>query len=69
MNIDRSGPSISKYCHDGGVYYTYDFIEDGPGMGHVGLPWGADQLSRADNQSHGEKLTISRTYDWELTKT
>ena len=26
---DTSGPSESRYCADGGVYYTYNFIEDG----------------------------------------
>ena len=49
MRIDLSGPQMSKYCDDGGVYYTYNFIERGAGLGNVGLPWGAENLSKADN--------------------
>lgn len=35
---DSSGPQDSKYCANGGVYYTYNFVEDGPKMGHVDYP-------------------------------
>ncbi|KAL8750925.1 MAG: hypothetical protein Q9199_006756 [Rusavskia elegans] len=37
---DRSGPQDSKYCPDGGIYYTYSFIEDGDKRGYVSYPWG-----------------------------
>ncbi len=50
------GPPDSKYCADGGVYYTYNFIEDGSGMGHVSYPWGGDLLEDKLNLS----LTVSR---------
>ena len=40
------GPADSKYCGNGGVYYTYNFIEDGSDMGHVDYPWGGDKLKR-----------------------
>ena len=53
--IDKTGPFDSKYCGDGGVYYTYNFIEQQGGGGGVGWPWGADQLApRA-----GVNLTVS----------
>ena len=45
---DLSGPQDSKYCADGGVYYTYNFIETGNLIGHVGYPWGADRLEAND---------------------
>ena len=38
------GPSDSKYCADGGVYYTYNFIEGTSETGYVGYPWGAQKL-------------------------
>ncbi|KAL8752049.1 MAG: hypothetical protein Q9184_005863 [Pyrenodesmia sp. 2 TL-2023] len=38
------GPPDSKYCADGGVYYTYNFIERSNGRGGVGWLWGADKL-------------------------
>ncbi|KAL8911471.1 MAG: hypothetical protein Q9172_007668 [Xanthocarpia lactea] len=41
---DNTGPPDSKYCADGGVYYTYNFIERPNGGGGVGWPWGADKL-------------------------
>ena len=41
---DRSGPQMLKYCGDRGVYYAYNFVEDGKGIGHLGLPWGADKM-------------------------
>lgn len=46
---DVKGPNKTKYCADGGVYYAYNFIEDGlGGGGNVGYPWGGEQLeSRA----------------------
>ena len=42
----KSGPQLLKYCHDGGVYYAYNFVEDGDHEGHFDLPWGADQLNQ-----------------------
>ncbi|KAL6716175.1 hypothetical protein ACLMJK_005741 [Lecanora helva] len=41
---DSSGPGATKYCDDGGVYYTYNYIEDGHKTGYVSYPWGGDQL-------------------------
>ena len=41
---DQSGPPDFKYCADDGVYYTYNFIEDGDGKGYVSWPWGADRI-------------------------
>ena len=41
---DTTGPPDSKYCADGGVYYTYNFVERPNGGGGVGWPWGADKL-------------------------
>ena len=37
--IDDTGPAESKWCADGGVYYTYNFIEEN-GNGYVWRPWG-----------------------------
>lgn len=50
---DKSGPQSTKYCGDQGVYYTYNFVEDGPERGHVDYPWGGDRLQ--------EKLGINLT--------
>ena len=44
-NNDKSGPPDSKYCGDGGVYYTYNFMETGHLSGNLGYPWGATKLS------------------------
>ena len=41
---DVTGPQDLKYCADGGVYYTYNFIETGNHEGKVGYPWGAEKL-------------------------
>ncbi|KAL8952790.1 MAG: hypothetical protein Q9183_007372, partial [Haloplaca sp. 2 TL-2023] len=41
---DITGPQPLKYCADGGVYYTYNLIEDGNGVAHLGWPWGADKM-------------------------
>ena len=38
------GPQDSKYCADNGVYYAYNFVEDGDLMGHVDYPWGGNLL-------------------------
>ncbi|KAI9703553.1 MAG: hypothetical protein M1836_007323 [Candelina mexicana] len=46
---DPTGPNITKYCADGGVYYTYNFIEEPAGRGNVGYPWGGEKL---ENQKH-----------------
>ena len=51
---DTSGPPDSKYCADGGVYYTYNYIELGDELGTVHYPWGADKLENV-----GLKLQIS----------
>ena len=72
MHVDKSGPQSSKYCDDDGVYYTYNFIEEGAGGGNVGLPWGADQLARADinftvrNKSSTELILALRLMSLEL---
>ncbi|KAL8761379.1 MAG: hypothetical protein Q9184_002494 [Pyrenodesmia sp. 2 TL-2023] len=50
---DKSGPQSTKYCGDQGVYYTYNFVEDGAERGHVDYPWGGDKLQ--------EKLGINLT--------
>ena len=42
------GPQTMKYCGDGGVYYAYNYIEDGDLVGHVDYPWGADRLGERD---------------------
>ncbi|KAL8692044.1 MAG: hypothetical protein Q9218_002853 [Villophora microphyllina] len=62
---DNTGPPDSKYCADGGVYYTYNFVpkagpqgaggyqlgvSNGEGGG-VDWPWGADQLQPKANIS------------------
>ena len=53
LDADKTGPPDSKYCDDGGVYYTYSFIEDTKPTkgGDVGWPWGADQLEPKANIS------------------
>ncbi|KAL9045336.1 MAG: hypothetical protein Q9214_001605, partial [Letrouitia sp. 1 TL-2023] len=43
-DADITGPPDLKYCGDGGVYYAYNFIEGGKGLGHLGYPWGADKM-------------------------
>ena len=46
---DTSGSPDSKYCVDGGVYYTYNFVEGkGGGSGAVGYPWGGQNLKQLD---------------------
>ena len=35
-----------KYCADGGVYYTYNFIEQGVNNGYVSWPWGAKDMQK-----------------------
>ena len=40
---DSTGPQSLKYCADGGVYYTYNFIEHGDRGGGVNFPWGAEE--------------------------
>ncbi|KAI4182725.1 MAG: hypothetical protein LQ346_006508 [Caloplaca aetnensis] len=39
---DTTGPEETKYCADGGVYYAYNFIQDGAGGGDVGARWNWD---------------------------
>ncbi len=41
---DRSGPQITKFCDDGGVYYLYRFDERGDHRGGLDKPWGMDKL-------------------------
>ncbi|KAI4255188.1 MAG: hypothetical protein L6R42_006853, partial [Xanthoria sp. 1 TBL-2021] len=53
---DKSGPQSTKYCGDQGVYYTYNFVEDGPERGHVDYPWGGDRLQ----EKLGIKLTVKK---------
>ena len=45
---DTSGPPDSKYCADGGVYYTYNFIEGGGEAGGLHYPWGGKDLGRVN---------------------
>ena len=52
---DHSGPQDSKYCDDRGVYYTYNFVEDGNNRGHLDYPWGGQQLM----PKLGINLTVS----------
>ncbi|KAI9706033.1 MAG: hypothetical protein M1836_005439 [Candelina mexicana] len=49
-----SGPHDSKYCADGGIYYTYNYIEEGDKYGSVGYPWGGNLLQ--------EKLQINLSW-------
>ncbi|KAI9719249.1 MAG: hypothetical protein M1812_003579 [Candelaria pacifica] len=42
--VDRTGPQDSKYCDDHGVYYTYNYLEEGDKRGSVGYPWGGNLL-------------------------
>ncbi|KAL8854460.1 MAG: hypothetical protein Q9221_000731 [Calogaya cf. arnoldii] len=48
---DTTGPPDSKYCANGGVYYTYNFIERSNEGGGVGWLWGADKLQPKANIS------------------
>ncbi|KAI4246913.1 MAG: hypothetical protein L6R42_009758, partial [Xanthoria sp. 1 TBL-2021] len=48
----RSGPQDSKYCADGGIYYTYNSIEEW--RHYVSYPWGGNLLQ--------EKLGINLTW-------
>jgi len=41
---DQSGPQITKYCADAGVYYLYRFDERGDHVGALDKPWGMDDL-------------------------
>lgn len=43
-DADTTGPPNLKYCGDGGVYYAYNFIEGGKGVGYLGYPWSADKM-------------------------
>ena len=52
---DSSGPGDSKYCDNGGVYYAYNFIEDGDLSGYVDYPWGGQLLQSKLNIN----LTVS----------
>ncbi len=49
-----TGPPDSKYCGDGGVYFTYNFWEKKSEGGGVGWPYGADKL----NSSTGIELKV-----------
>ena len=42
---DLSGPQVSKYCADEGVYYTYNFEEAQSYAGYVAYPWGGEKLA------------------------
>ena len=53
---DTTGPQPFKYCADGGVYYTYNFLEEGVGGGGVGYPWGAQKLQEKFNISMNVSL-------------
>ena len=45
---DTDGPLELRYCDDGGVYYAYNYVEDGNLEGHLDYPWGADKLQGID---------------------
>ena len=59
--VDRTGPQASKYCADGGVYYLYNFIEDGDLSGHVDYPWGMPD--NAKTISPDMDLTVSASFN------
>lgn len=42
---NTDGPQKLRYCADGGVYYAYNYIEDGNLGGRVGYPWGTENLA------------------------
>ncbi|KAL8646139.1 MAG: hypothetical protein Q9226_006998 [Calogaya cf. arnoldii] len=59
-----TGLPDSKYCADGGVYYTYNFWEQKSGGGGVGWPYGADKLK----SSAGIELKVnSKAWNWDYT--
>ena len=41
---DNTGPQQSKFCGDGGVYYSFNLIETGNLQAYVSYPWGTDHL-------------------------
>ena len=57
---DMNGPQDMKHCEDGGVYYAYNFIEDGDHKGHVDYPWGADKLDKLQLTKDVSPATCSR---------
>ena len=42
---NTDGPQKLRYCADGGVYYAYNYIEDGNLGGRLGYPWGTENLA------------------------
>ena len=50
---DQTGPQNLKYCADGGVYYAYNYVEQGDHKGKVDYPWGAEKL-----QQHGIDMRV-----------
>lgn len=54
---DHPGPQDSKYCDDRGVYYAYNFVEDGENRGHLDYQWGRQQLM----PKLGNNLTVSNS--------
>ena len=49
---DQNGPQELKYCADGGVYYAYNYVEDGHLQGHLDHPWGTEKLKDIDIQAN-----------------
>lgn len=47
---DQTGPQELKYCADRGIYYAYNYIEDGHLQGHIDYPPGAAMLKKIDIQ-------------------
>ena len=63
---DESGPPSTKYCADGGVYYTYNFDEGGGGK--IAAPWGADKFIKIDKDFNiSVSLLQPSAYDTHLT--
>ncbi|KAL8881227.1 MAG: hypothetical protein Q9198_001527 [Flavoplaca austrocitrina] len=62
LYADPNGPPDSRYCANGGVYYTYNFLECPNGGGSVGWPWGADKLQEQTGIELRVTEASTRTY-------
>lgn len=56
---DNTGPQDLKYCGDGGVYYSYNYVETGDHDGHTDYPWGAEKLQNLGIDMRVSHLHIS----------
>ena len=54
---DNTGPQDLKYCGDGGVYYSYNYVETGDHEGRTDYPWGAEKL-----QNLGIDMRVSNVH-------